>query len=336
VTDLLLQVRDLSVSFDTPDGEIKAVRRVSFDLDKGETLAVVGESGSGKSVTALSIVQLLPYPLARHPSGSIRFHGQELINAKESILRHVRGNRIAMIFQEPMTSLNPLHTVEKQVSEVLFVHKALGRTAAHMRTLELLRLVGLPNAEQRLSAYPHQLSGGERQRVMIAMALANEPDILIADEPTTALDVTIQAQILALLAQLKAAHGMSVLFITNNLGVVAQIADRVAVMYAGEIVELADVDALFARPTHPYTQALLRAMPRVDLDIDAFQGIPGQAPTLSTMPSGCAFAARCPHRQARCEHEHPDLLPVPGGARDHVARCPVALTQLRTKGETSR
>jgi microcin C transport system ATP-binding protein len=258
----LLEVRDLSVAFDVPGGPVEAVRHVSFDMERGETLALVGESGSGKTVTALSIVQLLPYPLASHPSGSIRFRGKELLGAPERILRQVRGNRIAMVFQEPMTSLNPLHTIEKQVNEVLFVHKAMGRADARARTLELLRLVGLPEAEQRLGAYPHQLSGGQRQRVMIAMALANEPDLLIADEPTTALDVTVQAQILKLLKELQGKFGMAVLLITHDLGIVKKVADRVCVMSQGEIVEAGPVADVYERPQHPYTQRLLAAQPK--------------------------------------------------------------------------
>jgi microcin C transport system ATP-binding protein len=258
----LLSVRDLSVTFDAPDGAVRAVRHVSFDIARGETVALVGESGSGKSVTALSIMQLLPYPLARHPSGSIRFAGQELLAASESVLRRVRGNRIAMVFQEPMTSLNPLHTIEKQVNEVLYVHKGLRRAAARARTLELLRLVGLPEAERRLDAYPHQLSGGQRQRVMIAMALANEPDLLIADEPTTALDVTIQAQILALLRDLRKRFGMALLLITHDLGIVRKMADRVNVMTGGEIVEAGATEDIFRRAQHPYTRHLLAAEPK--------------------------------------------------------------------------
>jgi microcin C transport system ATP-binding protein len=258
----LLRVRDLSVSFATPAGELAAVRKVSFDLDRGATLALVGESGSGKSVTALSILQLLPYPVARHPSGSIEFRGHELVGAKETVLRAVRGNRIAMIFQEPMTSLNPLHTIEKQVNEVLLVHKHLSRRAARARTLELLRLVGLSEAEHRLGAYPHQLSGGQRQRVMIAMALANEPDLLIADEPTTALDVTIQAQILELLRQLQRSMGMALLLITHDLGVVRTMAPQVCVMTEGEIVEAGVTVDVFGRPQHAYTRRLVEAEPR--------------------------------------------------------------------------
>jgi microcin C transport system ATP-binding protein len=271
--ETLLSVRDLSVSFDAPGGEVRAVRHVSFDIDRGETVALVGESGSGKSVTALSIVQLLPYPLARHPSGSIHFRSDELLGARERLLRAVRGNRIAMIFQEPMTSLNPLHTIEKQINEVLLVHKRLGRRAARARTLELLRLVGLPEAASRLGAYPHQLSGGQRQRVMIAMALANEPDLLIADEPTTALDVTIQAQILRLLRDLRDRFGMALLLITHDLGIVRKMADRVCVMTQGEIVEAGSTEEIFARPQHAYTRRLLEAEPRGEPH-RAVEGVP--------------------------------------------------------------
>jgi microcin C transport system ATP-binding protein len=258
----LLQVKDLSVTFDTPGGAVKAVRHASFEIGKGETVALVGESGSGKSVTALSVLQLLPYPMARHPNGSIRFEGKELVGAPEGEMRHVRGNDIAMIFQEPMTSLNPLHNVEKQVSEVLYVHKGMNPAQARARVLELLDLVGIRNAEQRLTAYPHELSGGQRQRVMIAMALANEPDLLIADEPTTALDVTIQAQILKLLKELQQRLGMAMLFITHDLGIVRLMADRVCVMTDGEIVEQGDTGAIFDTPQHAYTKHLLAAEPK--------------------------------------------------------------------------
>jgi microcin C transport system ATP-binding protein len=260
----LLSVRDLAVDFRVPGNPapVHAVRGVSFDIRKGETMALVGESGSGKSVTALSILQLLPYPAASHPSGSIALDGQELVRAPEPLLRRIRGNRIAMVFQEPMTSLNPLHSVEKQVAETLILHKGLDPKAARARTLELLRLVGLRDAERRLTAYPDELSGGQRQRVMIAMALANEPDLLIADEPTTALDVTIQAQILKLLADLKTRLNMAMLVITHDLGIVQRMADRVAVMRRGEIVEAGPVNKVFASPRHSYTKALLAAEPR--------------------------------------------------------------------------
>jgi len=258
----LLAVRDLSVSFAVEGAEVQAVRHVSFEIERGASMALVGESGSGKSVTALSIMQLLPYPKARHPSGSIRFQDEELMGAPDATMQRVRGDRIAMIFQEPMTSLNPLHTIEKQVNEVLRVHKGLSRSAARTRTLELLRLVGLAEAERRLDAYPHQLSGGQRQRVMIAMALANEPDLLIADEPTTALDVTIQAQILTLLGELRAKFGMALLLITHDLGIVRKMVDRVCVMSAGEIVEAGATREIFESPRHAYTRRLLAAEPR--------------------------------------------------------------------------
>jgi microcin C transport system ATP-binding protein len=265
MTQPLLEVRDLSVAFDLGGGRRStAVDRVSFRLDRGETLALVGESGSGKSVTALSVLQLLPYPVASHPhGGSIRFAGEELLGAPEQRLRAVRGNRIAMIFQEPMTSLNPLHTIERQIGEALVIHKRLTPSAARMRIVELLRLVGMgAQAEKRLDAYPHQLSGGQRQRIMIAMALANEPDLLIADEPTTAVDVTIQAQLLELLRELQARLGMAMLFITHDLGVVRRIAGRVAVMNHGRIVETGAVTEVFARPQHEYTRHLLSAEPK--------------------------------------------------------------------------
>ena len=258
----LLEVNDLAVTFAADGVEIPAVRSASFTIDRGETLGLVGESGSGKSVTALSIMQLLPYPKARHPAGSIQFQGRELLGAPEAEMQRVRGDRISMIFQEPMTSLNPLHTIEKQVNEILRVHRGLSRAAARARTVELLHLVGLPEAERRLGAYPHQLSGGQRQRVMIAMALANEPDLLIADEPTTALDVTIQAQILTLLRDLQAKFGMALLLITHDLAVVRKMAERVCVMQAGEIVEAGRTAEVFDHPHHPYTQRLLAAEPR--------------------------------------------------------------------------
>jgi len=259
----LLSIRDLGVSFGDPKGNAaQAVRGVSFDIARGETLALVGESGSGKSVTALSILKLLPYPPAFHPRGSIRFDGQELLSAPEEALRKVRGNDIAMIFQEPMTSLNPLHTVEKQVRETLLVHRGMDARSARPRVLELLELVGIREPHKRLGAYPHELSGGQRQRVMIAMALANEPKLLIADEPTTALDVTVQAQILKLLRDLQREMGMAMLFITHDLGIVRAIADRVAVMQAGEIVEQGVTGDVFARPAHAYTRKLLAAQPK--------------------------------------------------------------------------
>ncbi len=258
----LIDVRNLSVHFAGAEPGVYAARNVSFDIKKGETVTLVGESGSGKTVSALSILRLLPYPDASHPSGEIIFEGKDLLRVKESEIRRVRGNRISIIFQEPMTSLNPLHTVEKQVSEVLKIHHGMSNTAARKRTLELLTKVGIRNAETRLSAYPHQLSGGQRQRVMIAMALANEPDLLIADEPTTALDVTIQAQILDLLKDLQRELGMALLLITHDLGIVRKMADRTYVMKDGEIVEHGPAEEIFTAPKHPYTKRLLEAEPK--------------------------------------------------------------------------
>ncbi|TIL36925.1 MAG: ABC transporter ATP-binding protein [Mesorhizobium sp.] len=258
----LLSVRDLSVAFAQEGRQSMAVDHISFDIAKGETVALVGESGSGKSVSALSVLKLLPYPAASHPSGKILFQGADLLAADEKALRRVRGNKITMIFQEPMTSLNPLHTIEQQIVEVLTLHQGLGDRQAKARTLELLNEVGIREPEKRLDAYPHQLSGGQRQRVMIAMALANEPELLIADEPTTALDVTVQAQILELLAELKSRKGMSMLFITHDLGIVRKIADRVCVMTKGKIVETGPTKEIFANPQHSYTRHLLAAEPK--------------------------------------------------------------------------
>jgi microcin C transport system ATP-binding protein len=257
---VLLEVKDLSVAFNGTT----AVDHVSFEVRKGETYALVGESGSGKSVTALSVLQLLPYPLASHPSGSIKFNGQEMVDAPDETLRKIRGAKISMIFQEPMTSLNPVHRIERQITEAMLLHRNVPRSVARERALELLKLVGINNPEQRLRAFPHELSGGQRQRVMIAMALANDPDLLIADEPTTALDVTVQAQILKLLRELQAKLGMAILLITHDLGIVKKFADQVAVMQRGKIVEAKTPGALFAHPEHPYTQMLLAAQPRGD------------------------------------------------------------------------
>jgi microcin C transport system ATP-binding protein len=258
----LLTVHDLSVAFGHGEREVLAVDRVSFDIRKGETLALVGESGSGKSVTALSVMRLLPYPAASHPSGTILFKGQDLMRLRENDMRRVRGDDITIVFQEPMTSLNPLHTIEKQIGEILLLHGGLVGAKARARTIELLTQVGIPDPEGRLQSFPHQLSGGQRQRVMIAMALANEPDLLIADEPTTALDVTVQAQILKLLKDLQSRLGMAILFITHDLGIVRKVADRVCVMKQGKIVEQGEVEAVFSAPQHPYTRELIAAEPK--------------------------------------------------------------------------
>ncbi|MGB9066419.1 MAG: ABC transporter ATP-binding protein [Pseudolabrys sp.] len=263
-SDPILSIRDLSIAFGRGDREVLAVDHVSFDIRKGETMALVGESGSGKSITALSVMKLLPYHSAHHPSGSIKFQGRELLTLTEAQIRHVRGNDIAIIFQEPMTSLNPLHTIEKQIREILMLHQGITGEAALARIVELLGQVGIPDPVGRLKSYPHQLSGGQRQRVMIAMALANNPDLLIADEPTTALDVTVQAQILKLLKDTQTSLGMSMLFITHDLGIVRKLADRVCVMQRGKIVEQGEVERVFTAPEHPYTRALLAAEPKPD------------------------------------------------------------------------
>ena len=264
ISEKLLDVRDLSIAFHQAGRTTVAVDRISFSVKKGETVALVGESGSGKSVTALSVMKLLPYPAASHPSGSIRFEGRDMLKLSEREIRQVRGDRISIIFQEPMTSLNPLHTIEKQIGEALLLHQGLTGLAARARTLELLTQVGIPEPATRLASYPHQLSGGQRQRVMIAMALANEPDLLIADEPTTALDVTVQAQILSLLKDLQKRLGMAMLFITHDLGIVRRLADTVCVMKEGKIVEQGPVEGVFTAPQHPYTKALLAAEPKPD------------------------------------------------------------------------
>src|SRR6476646_3201502 len=264
INEPLLDIRDLSVAFHQPSGASVAVDHISFEIKRGECVALVGESGSGKSVSALSILKLLPYPTASHPSGSIQFKGRELLELSDREIRGIRGNDISIIFQEPMTSLNPLHTIESQIGEILQLHSGISGARARTRTLELLTQVGIPDPETRLGSYPHQLSGGQRQRVMIAMALANEPDLLIADEPTTALDVTVQAQILALLADIRQRLGMSLLFITHDLGIVRRIADTVCVMNKGKIVEQGPVEQVFTAPKHAYTRALLAAEPKPD------------------------------------------------------------------------
>jgi oligopeptide/dipeptide ABC transporter ATP-binding protein len=323
----VLELRGLRTEFRIGGAWHAAVRDVSLSVARNETLAVVGESGSGKSVMALSVLRLLPQAGARHGGGQILLEGVDLATLPEKQMARLRGDAIAMIFQEPMTSLNPTMTVGDQIAEAIRQHRGLPWRQARKLALEALEEVKIPAAASRYGDYPHQFSGGMRQRVMIAMALACKPKVLLADEPTTALDVTIQAQILTLLADLKTARGMSVVFITHNLGVVAQIADRVAVMYAGQIVETADVDTLFARPTHPYTEALLRAMPRVDADSAVLEPIAGSVPPITTAHTGCAYAPRCPLRQPRCDTETPALEAV-GAA--HQVRCLVRTTSLRT------
>jgi len=313
-----LELRDLRTEFRIGGQWHAAVRDVSFSVRRNETLAVVGESGSGKSVTALSVLRLLPATGARHGGGQILLEGRDLAALSEKEMARLRGDALAMIFQEPMTSLNPTMRVGDQIAEAIRQHRKVSWKEARAEALQALEEVKIPAAASRYDDYPHQFSGGMRQRVMIAMALACKPKVLLADEPTTALDVTIQAQILSLLADLKTARGMAVVFITHNLGVVAQIADRVAVMYAGEVVETADVDTLFAAPTHPYTEALLHAMPRVDTDAESLDPIPGSVPAITAIPAGCAYAPRCPLKQPVCETTRPALNGIGGG---HAVRC---------------
>ncbi|MFZ5994511.1 MAG: ABC transporter ATP-binding protein [Thermodesulfobacteriota bacterium] len=318
---LLLSIQDLKTYFYTEEGTLKAVDGVSFTVGKGETVCVVGESGCGKSVTALSILRLIPDPPGRIVSGSILFDGRDIMKLEEEDLRRLRGRRISMVFQEPMTALNPVFTIGDQITEAILVHEKMTRHQAEQRAVELLGLVGVPSPAERIRHYPHQLSGGLRQRVMIAMALACRPDLIIADEPTTALDVTIQAQILDLLAEIKNKTGMALLLITHNLGVVAEVGQRVIVMYAGRIVEEADVDALFSRPLHPYTRGLLASLPHISLNKEPLRRltpIPGTVPALSALPGGCAFRNRCKEAHKECRSAEPKLLEVEKG---HFVRC---------------
>jgi peptide/nickel transport system ATP-binding protein len=316
----LLTVRDLVVSFRTDQGRVRAVDGVSFDVPRGKTLGLVGESGSGKSVTALSLMGLLPKPHATVERGSIVLDGLDLTRASERMLRTVRGKRIAMIFQEPMTSLNPVLTVGDQIVEAVRAHQTLSRTQARKQAIDLLKRVGIPAPEERIDAYPHHLSGGMRQRVMIAIALASGPELLIADEPTTALDVTIQAQILDLLAELQLSMGMSILLITHDLGVVAEHAHEVIVMYAGQVVERAPTLALFEGPQHPYTRGLLRSVPSYHENIGKARlpTIPGIVPDLAHLPVGCRFQARCSEVHALCRTQEPALHAC---APDQQAAC---------------
>jgi peptide/nickel transport system ATP-binding protein len=314
----LLEVRGLRTLFRTDEGEFAAVDGVSFDVEAGRTLAVVGESGCGKSVTALSIMGLVPQPPGRIAAGSIRFDGQELLGLPTAALQDLRGNAMAMIFQEPMSSLNPVFTVGEQIVEGLMRHRALQRPQALELALQMLVKVRIPAPEQRLHEHPHKLSGGMRQRVMIAMALSNSPRLLIADEPTTALDVTIQAQILELMHQLQAETGTAIVLITHDLGVVAEVADAVVVMYAGQVVERASVRALFDEPQHPYTVGLLGSIPRLSGEQRRLASIDGQVPSPMQWPVGCRFAERCPFADAKCHAQAPPLMDLGGG---HLSAC---------------
>jgi oligopeptide/dipeptide ABC transporter ATP-binding protein len=324
----LLQVKDLRTSFFTPEGEVRAIDGVSFEIDEGKTLGLVGESGCGKSVTSLSIMRLIPSPPGKIVGGEILYRGRDLLKLNNEEMRKIRGNEISMIFQEPMTSLNPVFTVGNQIGEAIRLHQGLGKRETRAKTIEMLRLVKIADPETRVDAYPHQLSGGMRQRVMIAMALSCNPSLLIADEPTTALDVTIQAQILELMKELQQKIGMALLLITHDLGVVAEQADDVAIMYAGKIVERAKTRAIFNRPFHPYTVGLLNSLPTTGGQkkrrLDA---IPGVVPSPLNLPSGCGFRDRCPKAADACAQSEPPLVEKEPG---HPAACYFPHTEVRT------
>jgi len=329
----LLQVKDLRTHFFTDEGVVRAVDGISYDVEEGETMGLVGESGCGKSVSALSILRLIPSPPGKIVGGEVWFDGQDLLKVDEDEIRHVRGNRIAMIFQEPMTSLNPVLTIGRQITEALELHLKMNRNAANRRAVELLELVGIPEAHTRLNDYPHQFSGGMRQRVMIAMALSCNPKLLLADEPTTALDVTIQAQILEIMARLSSEFGTAVIIITHNLGVVARYANRVNVMYAGKIVESGSAREIYGRPRHPYTLGLLRSVPRLDeARRDKLVPIEGLPPDLANIPPGCSFYPRCAYRIDRCRQEEPPLMLVDA---KHYAACWVDVRQGRPNADDS-
>ncbi|TDE11239.1 ABC transporter ATP-binding protein [Jiangella asiatica] len=316
--DVILEIRDLEVTFHGDDGSVQAADRVSFTVRRGETVAVVGESGSGKSASVLAVLQLLPRSGNVEVRGSVRLDGRELLDADRRTLRAVRGGAVAMIFQDPMTSLNPVVRVGKQLVEMLREHRYPGgRRAAERRAVELLRVVGIPQPELRMRQFPHEFSGGMRQRVMIAMAIANEPSLLIADEPTTALDVTIQAQVLDVLRDAKAATGAAAIVITHDLGVVAELADTVVVMYGGRVVETGSAEEIFAAPRHPYTIGLMAGLPRLDADVDRLVPIPGSPPNLADPPPGCRFHPRCTLRAGRdvCATETPELREIAAGRR---------------------
>uniref|UniRef100_A0A7C3MI69 ABC transporter ATP-binding protein n=1 Tax=Dictyoglomus thermophilum TaxID=14 RepID=A0A7C3MI69_DICTH len=316
--DCLLEVKNLRTYFFTDEGIVKAVDDVSFGLKKGESLGIVGESGSGKSVTALSIMRLIQDPPGKIVGGEIIFRGEDLLKKKEEEMREVRGNKISMIFQDPMTSLNPVFTIGDQIMEAIILHQKLDKVSARKKAIEMLELVRIPEASKRIDEYPHQFSGGMRQRVMIAIALSCSPEILIADEPTTALDVTIQAQIIELIKQLQKELGMSLILITHDMGIVAETCKNVLVMYAGKVVEFADVRTIFKKPSHPYTIGLLESVPRLDVRKERLKAIEGQPPDLVALPSYCYYAERCPYKTDRCLEEIPDLIEVEPG---HYSRC---------------
>lgn len=316
--DYLLEVKNLKTYFFTDEGIVKAVDDVSFGLKKGESLGIVGESGSGKSVTALSIMRLIQDPPGKIIGGEIIFRGEDLLKKKEEEMREVRGNKISMVFQDPMTSLNPVFTIGDQIMEAIILHQKLDKVSARKKAIGILEIVRIPEASKRIDEYPHQFSGGMRQRVMIAMALSCNPEILIADEPTTALDVTIQVQIIELIKQLQKDLGMSLILITHDMGIVAESCQNVLVMYAGKVVEYADVRTIFKKPSHPYTIGLLESVPRLDVRKERLKAIEGQPPDLVALPNYCYYAERCPYKTKRCLEEIPDLIEVEPG---HYSRC---------------
>ncbi len=318
MAERLLEVRNLKTYFYTEDGVVPAVDGVDFSVDKGTTLGIVGESGCGKSVTSLSVMGLIPNPPGKIQDGEIIFEGQNLLKKSEAEMRKIRGNDISMIFQEPMTSLNPVFTIGNQIMEAIILHQGLSKHEAKDKAIEMLRLVGIPSPEKRVDEYPHQLSGGMRQRVMIAMALSCNPKLLIADEPTTALDVTIQAQILDLMRKLKDDLGTAIMLITHDLGVVAELCDEVVVMYAGKIIERGDVETIFAHPTHPYTLGLLGSIPKLTEAQHRLQAIPGVVPNPAFMPEGCRFHPRCQYATDECKRKQPELTDLGSG---HEVAC---------------
>jgi len=316
--EVLLRVKDLATHFRTEEGTVKAVDGVDFEVRRGEVLGVVGESGCGKSMTSMSILRLVPKPQGKIVRGQLLFEGKDLLKLSEEEMRKIRGNSISLISQDPMTSLNPVLTIGEQIMEAIQLHQGLDKKAAKNKAIEMLRKVGIPSPEKRVDEYPHQFSGGMRQRAIIAMALSCEPKLLIADEPTTALDVTIQAQILDLMREIKEKENAGIIFITHDLGVVAEMCDFVCVMYAGKVVEATDVFTLFKTPAHPYTEGLLKSIPRLDDVKDRLEPIDGQPPSLSKLPPGCSFAARCPEVQDICRKQEPELKQV---GVNQFARC---------------
>lgn len=318
MTEKLLEVKGLRTHFFSDQGEVPAVDGIDLYVRKGEVLGVVGESGCGKSVTSLSVMRLVPDPPGKIVGGTMFFKGENLVQVSEKRMRQIRGNEISMIFQEPMTSLNPVYTIGDQIGETVRLHRRLSKKDAKQHAIDMLRKVGIPRPEQIVKEYPHQLSGGMRQRVMIAMAMSCDPELLIADEPTTALDVTIQAQILDLMRNLNKQTGAAILMITHDLGVVAGMCDRVAVMYAGKVVEEGDVQSIFKNPKHPYTKGLIQSVPRMDDERDRLYSIPGNVPVPGSMPKGCRFAPRCQYLVDKCKEEMPELISLSSG---HKCRC---------------